>query len=127
MNLRLPKIIAKLGGLLIAAGGIVNVGLGANLGSLFDDVPGGTLGLAGITSGVISIIIGLSVTFLVTSMYDRSDRGHVLIAGVMTIVLGYLGTVAGLMFVGTVGVVLCWVAGVWTMVVAAAGRGRRDI
>ena len=40
-------------------------------------------------------------------------------------VLGHLGAIAGALYVGTIGVLLCYVAGIWGMVTAWKSPGGR--
>jgi uncharacterized BrkB/YihY/UPF0761 family membrane protein len=127
MNLRIPKRIAKIGGALITISGVVNTVLGAHIGAfLYDAYPGGKMGHVGIIAGLAAIVVGLIIVFLVTPIYERTNRGFVMLGGVLTIVLGHVGGIAGAIYVGTVGVALCYVAGIWTIVrVALEFRRRR--
>jgi uncharacterized BrkB/YihY/UPF0761 family membrane protein len=126
MNLRIPKRIAKIGGVLITISGVVNTVLGARIGAiLYDAYPGGKMGHVGIIAGVAAVVIGLIIVFLVTPIYARTNRAFVVLGGVLTIVLGHVGGIAGAIYVGTVGVALCYVAGIWTIIRAALGSRRR--
>lgn len=122
MDLRIPKRIATVGGVLISISGVVNAVLGARIGApLYDAYPGGRMGHVGIIAGVAAIAIGLVIVFVVVSIYKRRNRGLVLLAGILTIVLGHLGAIAGAIYIGTVGVALCYTAGIWVLVEAARG------
>jgi hypothetical protein len=127
MNLRIPKRIAKIGGVLIAISGVVNTVLGAHIGAiLYDAYPGGKMGHVGIIAGLAAIVIGLIIVMLVTPLYERTSRRFLVLGGVLTIVLGHIGGIAGAIYVGTVGVALCYVAGIWVIVRAVFGfTGRR--
>jgi hypothetical protein len=123
MNIRIPKKLAKIGGVLIAISGVINTALGIRIGAiLYDAYPGGKMGHVGIIAGVLAVIIGLAIIFLIVPLYDRIyDRrslGVVIIGGIFTIILGHLGAIAGVIYIGTVGVLLCYIAGVWTIVTA---------
>jgi hypothetical protein len=125
MNLRTPKRIAKTGGLLIAISGVVNTILGARIGAvLYDAYPGGKMGHVGIIAGVAAVAIGLILVLVIVPIYDRMHRGFVVLGGILTIVLGHLGAIAGAIYVGTLGVLLCYIAGLWAIIVAALGLRR---
>lgn len=123
--MRIPKRIATVGGLLISISGVVNAVLGAQIGVfLYDVYPGGKMGHVGIIAGVAAIAIGLVIVFLVVPFYKRTNRGVVALVGILTIVLGHVGAIAGAIYVGTVGMLLCYIAGIWVLVAAAIGVKR---
>ncbi len=125
MNLRVPKRIAKIGGVLITISGVVNAVLGARIGAtVYDAYPGGKMGHVGIIAGITATAIGLIIVFLIVPIYERRNRGFVVFGGVLTIVLGHLGAIAGAIYVGTVGMVLCYAAGVWAIGVMVWGHRR---
>lgn len=125
MNLRMPKRIAKMGGVLITISGVVNALLGARIeATVYDVYPGGKMGHVGIIAGIAAIAIGLIIIFLIVPIYERRNRGFVVFGGVLTIVLGHLGAIAGAIYVSTVGMVLCYTAGVWAIVVMVWGHRR---
>ena len=125
MNLRILKRITRVGGILIVLSGVVNTVLGARIGAiLYDAYPGGKMGHVGIIAGVAAVVIGLIIVFLITRIYDQGSRGFAILGGVLTIVLGHLGAIAGAIYVGTVGAALCYIAGIWTIVVAVSGFRR---
>ena len=116
MNLKTPKILVFAGGLLIAVSGIVNAILGAQIGAIFYDVyPGGNMGHVGIIAGVGAILIGLVIVFFVRLLYEQQKRGLIALGGILTVVLGHLGAVWGAIYVGTTGLLLCYIAGFWTL------------
>jgi uncharacterized BrkB/YihY/UPF0761 family membrane protein len=124
--MRIPKRLATLGGVLITISGVVNIVLGASIGAiLYDPYPGGKMGHVGIIAGLGAIVIGLVIVFLVIPIYERTNRSVVVLGGVLTIVLGHVGGVAGAIYVGTVGVLLCYIAGIWVIVRGASGPKRR--
>ena len=127
MSLKTPGRIAKIGGFLIAVSGVVNAALGAHIGAvLYDAYPGGKMGHVGVIAGVAAIAIGLAIIYLITPIYARKNRWLVILGGVLTIVLGHLGAIAGAIYVGTAGVLLCYVAGVWTVAVGVKGLRRPE-
>lgn len=122
MNVRIPKRIATTGGVLISASGVVNAVLGVRIGALlYDAYPGGKMGHVGIIAGVAAIAIGLVIVFLVVPLYQRTNRGVVALAGILTMVLGHVGAIAGAIYVGTVGMLLCYITGIWILVAAVIG------
>ena len=119
VSLRTPKRLATVGGVLILISGIVNSLLGLRIGALVYEVyPGGKMGHVGILAGVMAIAIGLIIIHVIAPIYKRDTRGHLVLGGILTVVLGHLGAIAGAIYVGTVGVLLCYVAGVWLIVAA---------
>jgi uncharacterized BrkB/YihY/UPF0761 family membrane protein len=118
-TIRIPKRLAFTGGILMAASGVVNAVLGIRTGALYYDVyPGGNMGHVGIVAGIGAVVLGLVIIFLVVPLYNKPQRGYIALAGVLTIVLGHLGAVAGAIYVGTVGLLLCYIAGFWALVIA---------
>jgi uncharacterized BrkB/YihY/UPF0761 family membrane protein len=119
MNLKTPKKLATIGGALISVSGLVNAVLGIKIGALLYDVyPGGRMGHVGIVAGIAAIAIGLVIVFVVVPLFKQGHRGRVLVGGILTIVLGHLGAIAGAIYIGTVGVALCYIAGIWLIVEA---------
>lgn len=83
------------------------------------------MGHVGIISGVIAVVIGLVIVLVVTPIYDRRNRGLIALGGILTIVLGHAGAVAGALYIGTVGAVLCYIGGIW-LVITIARRTQAD-
>ncbi len=116
MNPVTPKKVAILGGLLIAASGVVNTVLGIRIDALiYETYPGGRLGHVGILSGIAAIGLGLLVAAVALRQYDR-DLKNSIVGGILTILLGHLGAVTGALYIGTAGVVLCYGAAIWLFV-----------
>jgi uncharacterized membrane protein YhaH (DUF805 family) len=125
IDLRIPRKLAFAGGLLIAISGIINAILGALIGAMFYDVyPGGKMGHVGIIAGIGAFIIGLIISCGVLRLYDLKRRGLIALGGALTIVLGHIGAVWGALYVGTLGLLLCYIAGFWVLA-AAIFTGRR--
>lgn len=123
MNLGRPKRIATIGSVLISISGVVNSVLGAWIGAiLYDAYPGGRMGDVGMIAGVAAIAIGLVIRFFVVPLYEQRRRGLVLLGGILTVVLGHVGAIAGAIYIGTVGLVLCYISGIWVIVAAARDR-----
>lgn len=117
MSINQPKSISSIGGALIAISGVVNTVLGGRIGALYYEVyPGGHLGHVGIISGIVAIIIGIAILFIIIPMYEHSNHRHNVIGGILTILLGHAGGIAGALYVGTVGVVLCYIGGIWLLI-----------
>ena len=118
--MRMPKRIARVGGIFISISGVINIVLGIQVGALYYEIyPGGGMGHVGIISGIIAVLIGLFIVFGVVTLYDRDNRKLVLLAGILTMLLGHAGAVAGALYVGTSGMILCYVGGVWLFVAIA--------
>jgi len=116
MTLRTPKKLAFIGGVLISISGVVNAILGVQIGAiLYDAYPGGNMGHVGIVAGIGAMLIGLIIVFAVLPLYSKQRRWLVALGGILTVILGHLGAVWGVIYVGTVGLVLCYIAGFWTL------------
>ena len=116
MNLRIPRKLAFFGSLMIALSGLVNTALGIRINALIYDVyPGGKMGHVGVIAGIGALLLGLIMVFGVMPLYTQRKRSLVILGGVLTIVLGHVGAVWGAIYVGTVGLLLCYVAGFWTI------------
>ena len=77
------------------------------------------MGHVGIISGIIAVLIGFFIVFGVVPLYNRDNKKLVLLAGILTMVLGHAGAVAGALYVGTMGMILCYVGGIWLLVAIA--------
>ena len=122
MKLTVPRKLAQLGGLLIAISGIVNTILGAQIGAILYDVyPGGYMGHVGMIAGIGAMIIGLIILFVVVPLYKQQKRGFALLGGVLTVVLGHIGAVWGAIYIGTAGLLLCYIAGFWLLIAGIIG------
>jgi len=120
-KLRIPKKLAFIGGLLIGVSGVVNAALGVSIGALYYDVyPGGNMGHVGIVAGIAAIVLGIVIIFAVVPLFRKQKRGYIALGGILTVVLGHLGAVSGAIYVGTLGLLLCYVAGFWALVIAIA-------
>jgi len=118
MKLSIPRKLAKIGGILILISGITNTALGIRIGVMYYDIyPGSKMGHVGIIAGIIAILIGLVLILFIVPLYHRKSRGIVLLGGILTIVLGHLGAIAGAIYIGTAGVILCYIAGIWTIII----------
>jgi hypothetical protein len=113
--LLLRKRLALAGGLLVIASGSVSILIGAREGLMrYEPDPGGLFGHVGVLAGAIAVVIGGILTWIALHEPD-GPRGKVA-TGLFTVVLGHLGAVAGALLVGTAGMVLCYVSGIWLVV-----------
>ncbi len=113
----IPRRLAVTGGVLLSLSGIVNTALGIHIGALiYEPYPGGKLGDVGIVAGIVAFAIGLVIIFLIAPLYDQKNRRSLTKAGILTLVLGHLGAIAGALYIGTAGVILCYIAGIWVLV-----------
>ena len=75
------------------------------------------MGHVGITAGVAAVGIGLAIIFLLPRLYDQADKRLQILGSILTIVLGHAGAVFGALYVGTIGVALCYLGGIWLMII----------
>ncbi len=110
--------IAVAGGVLIGLSGVTSIILGARIGAWrYSVYPGGKMGHVGIWPGVGAILLGLVISLLLPRFYAADRRGLVIFSAALTVILGHVGAVAGAMYVGTVGVALCYIAGIWQLII----------
>lgn len=79
------------------------------------------MGHVGIFAGIGAILVSLVILFAVRPLYVQPKRGLIALGGILTIVLGHIGAVWGAIFVGTLGLLLCYIAGFWALVAAVVG------
>jgi hypothetical protein len=116
-----PRVLGSLGGSLIMASGIVSATIGWRNDLLFyEPDPAGRFGHVGIVAGLGAVILGAAIIALATRS-SRSRKGEI-ISGVITMVLGHAGAITGALLVGTAGMVLCYVAGIWRIVRSGCGH-----
>jgi len=112
----IPARLAKIGGILIIVSGLLNIILGLKIGALYYEVyPGGNMGHVGILAGVLAVILGLAIVFLVTPLYMKNQRSLLNLAGILPIIIGHLAAIAGALYVGTLGLILCYISGIWIL------------
>ncbi len=120
MSLSRAKL-ALAGGILIVASGLVSIWIGGRAGyMLYQPDPGGVFGHVGVWAGVAAIVIG-SILIRI-ARYEPASPSAKMVAGLLTVVLGHLGAMAGALLVGTAGVLLCYFCGIWLI-----ARGVREI
>jgi hypothetical protein len=115
----MPKKIATMGAALIVVSGVVNTILGAKIGAvLYEIYPGGKMGHVGVIAGVAALVIGFVIVFIAVPLYRHGNRRLVVAGGTLTVILGHVGAVAGALYIGTLGALLCYIAGLWVIVAA---------
>jgi hypothetical protein len=109
------KKLALVGGLLIVASGLVSIWIGARAGFMkYQPDPGGLFGHVGVLAGVVAMAIGGILTWI--ALHEPAGPGGKVVVGLLTVVLGHLGAIAGALLVGTAGMLLCYVSGIWLVV-----------
>jgi hypothetical protein len=127
LNTRTPRRLTMIGGALIVASGLVSLVVALTFGAVLYEVdPNGLFGHVGIVAGLAAVAIGAFLFWF--GRLERTSPGRLVLAGIVTIVFGHMGAVAGALLVGTAGVILCYVAGVWFLVLAVVSwRGLRPV
>ena len=109
---RLRERLALVGGILIIGSGLVSIWVGGRAGFLtYEPDPGGLFGHVGILAGVAAIFIGSALVWI--ALHEPSRPLGKLAVGLLTVVLGHLGAITGALLVGTAGMILSYVAGIW--------------
>lgn len=123
MSLSREKL-ALTGGILIATSGLVSIWIGARAGYMvYEPDPHGVFGHVGVWAGVAAVMIGSVLVWL--ARHEPAGPLGKVVVGLLTVVLGHLGAIAGALLVGTAGVLLCYVVGIW-LVVAGVRLWRRQ-
>jgi hypothetical protein len=105
---------------LIIASGILSAMIGwRNDFLLYEADPGGRFGHVGILSGLGAVALGAAI--IVLAARSCRSRKSEIISAVMMMVLGHAGAITGALIVGTAGMVLCYVAGIWRIVRSGCG------
>lgn len=114
----IPRKIAAGGGVLIFLSGLLNLILGIQIGAAYyHPYPGGKMGHVGVIAGMIAVGIGLAMLLGLPHLYDSPLRGLRILGGGLTFVLGHAGAVFGALYVGTAGVMLSYLSGIWLLVI----------
>jgi len=114
----IPRRIAAAGGVSITLSGILNIILGIQIGALhYDPYPGGKMGHVGITAGLAAIGVGLVMLIALPRLYGHQDRRFRILGAILTFVLGHAGAVFGALYIGTAGVLLSYIGGIWLLIV----------
>jgi len=119
MKRHIPERLATIGGILISVSGLLNTILGLQIGAIYYEVyPGGNMGHVGMVAGLAALVLGIAIVFPVATLYRKDNRRHLFLAGILTIILGHLGAIAGALYIGTLGLILCYIAGIWILLAA---------
>ena len=122
MKEALPRKITTAGGVFITLGGLLNLALGIQVGAVYyDPYPGGKMGHVGIIAGVIAIGIGLAILLGLPHLFGSPKRNWQIVGGILTPILGHAGAVFGALYVGTLGVILSYLGGIWLLVIYLKG------
>jgi hypothetical protein len=114
------KSLALAGGILIIASGLMSIWIGGRAGyRTYEPDPNGVFGHVGILAGIAAIAIGGTLVWI--ALREPAAPLAKLALGLLTVVLGHLGAIAGALLVGTAGMLLCYVAGIWLII-----RGVRE-
>lgn len=116
MNDVLPRKIASAGGICIILSGLLNLILGIQIKAIYYyPYPGGKMGHVGIIAGLIAAVIGLGILLGLPRLYEASSRQLRILGGILTPILGHAGAVFGALYIGTLGVFLSYLAGIWLL------------
>jgi hypothetical protein len=119
MSLSREKL-ALTGGILIVASGLVSIWIGGRARyMLYQPDPGGVFGHVGVWAGIAAIVIGSILIWI--ARHEPASPSAKMTAGLLTVILGHLGAMAGALLIGTAGVLLCYLTGMWLIV-----RGVRE-
>ena len=115
-----------IGGTCILLSGALNAVLGFQIGALYyDPFPGGRMGHVGIIAGLIAILIGALILFIIPRLYDQERNKLRILGAFLTVLFGHLGGVFGALYIGTIGVILCYLAGIWLLVIFIREPGKQ--
>jgi len=118
MKDKTPRKISAAGGIFITLSGILNLILGIQIGAThYYPYPGGKMGHVGITAGLAAIALGLAIIFLLPRLYDHANKRLRILGSILTFVLGHAGAFFGALYLGTVGVFLSYLGGIWLLVI----------
>jgi len=107
--------LAFTGGILIVVSGLVSIWIGGRAGFMvYQPDPGGVFGHVGVWAGVAAIVIGSILIWI--ARHEPANPPAKLVVGLLTVVLGHLGAMAGALLIGTAGVLLCYLTGIWLIV-----------
>ena len=117
MNNPLPGKITRAGGIFILLSGVLNTILGLKIGAVYYyPYPGGKMGHVGILAGLAAILIGALIIVGIPRLINHGNKRVRILGSILTVVLGHLGAVFGALCLGTIGVFLCYLGGIWLLV-----------
>jgi len=110
-----PGFILKIGAALIMLSGIVSLIISIPNGNVYNGIdPFGIFGHIGIINGIAAMIIGGFLLWFCHLNYSTPLK--TILAGILSIVFSHFGAIAGALLVGTAGLLLCYIAGIWFIV-----------
>jgi len=108
-------LVLRTGAVLIFLSGIVSIVVSIPVKAFYNGVdPNGLFGHIGIVNGVLAMIIGGFLFWL--SRQVLKNALLTVVSGILMVVVGHLGAVMGVLLVGTAGLLLCYIAGFWSIV-----------
>jgi len=117
MNNPLPGKVIRAGGIFILLSGVLNTVLGMQIGAVYYyPYPGGKMGHVGILAGLAAILIGTLIIFVIPQLINHRNKRVRILGNIITVVLGHLGAVFGALYLGTIGVFLSYLGGIWLLV-----------
>ena len=109
------ELVLRTGAVLIFLSGIVSIVVSIPVKAVYNGVdPNGLFGHIGIVNGVLAMIIGGFLFWL--SRQALKNALLTVVSGILMVVVGHLGAVMGVLLVGTAGLLLCYIAGFWSIV-----------
>ena len=109
------ELVLRIGAVLIFLSGIVSIVVSIPVKAVYNGVdPNGLFGHIGIVNGVLAMIIGGFLFWL--SRQALKNALLTVVSGIVMVVVGHLGAVMGVLLVGTAGLLLCYIAGFWSIV-----------
>lgn len=108
-------LVLRTGAVLIFLSGIVSIVVSIPVKAVYNGVdPNGLFGHIGIVNGVLAMIIGGFLFWLGRQVLKNALL--TVVSGILMVVVGHLGAVMGVLLVGTAGLLLCYIAGFWSIV-----------
>ena len=108
-------LVLRTGAVLIFLSGIVSIVVSIPVKAVYNGVdPNGLFGHIGIVNGVLAMIIGGFLFWLGRQVLKNALL--TVVSGILMVVVGHLGAVMGVLLVGTAGLLFCYIAGFWSIV-----------
>ena len=96
--------------------GFVSLIISIPIGAAFNKIdPNGLFGHIGIINGIIAIIIGCLLLWSSHQYYLFPFR--IILKGIFTIIISHIGAIYGALLIGTAGLILCYIAGIWYIII----------
>lgn len=75
------------------------------------------MGHVGIIAGLIAVGIGLIILLWLPMLYNSPHHRRQVMGGILTPILGHAGAIFGALIVGSLGLILCYLAGIWLLII----------